>query len=227
MKCNPSISEILRWAEWIIVPLIWCPYIGKLRISSRVDNYSRRNFIIWSDFKNMAETQLVLMQEMLTRYHPGSYVGVTSFRDKPIGVLASLIRITVSSLICRSRAISPKSWKVDRTLTSTGGGYLPENQFGAMIATLQSQTPNWHSVPDATRLIVVSTDAGPHFQAMVSIIMDLLRSAACSINRGWMSNALGNTIQRCVIWTLLLDCLYFSLKWLRKTSYQLQPMRDS
>ena len=33
-----------------------------------------------------------------------------------------------------------------------------------MVATLQSQTPKWNSVPDSTRLIVVSTDSGPHFE---------------------------------------------------------------
>ena len=111
----------------------------------------------------MAETQLVLMQEMLNRYHPGSYVGVTSFRDKPIWSLGEPNTDYCQNLICRSRSFLQSRGalsNIDFNWWWRSSG-KPVWSYDCNFAI---PNPKLAFCSGCDCLIVLSTDAGPHFE---------------------------------------------------------------
>jgi hypothetical protein len=110
----------------------------------------------------MKNTQLKLLTQGILAKHPDSKFGVVSFKDKPVFPLGN------RDDYCQSFDASLTS-NVDDViaayakLVSYGGADAPENQFGALFAALQSDTPGWSKDPVAAKLVVISTDAGPHY----------------------------------------------------------------
>lgn len=115
------------------------------------------------DIRIMRDTQLKQMVTALSASHPNARFGVVSFRDIPLHPFGT------PTDFCH-RFVSPLTSDLNElknaysSLTVTGGGDPPEDQYGALIAACQSSIPGW-SPPDsiATNLIVLSTDAQPHF----------------------------------------------------------------
>ncbi|EZG78458.1 integrin beta [Gregarina niphandrodes] len=114
------------------------------------------------NIESMKNTQLSLLTQGILAEHPDSRFGVVSFKDKPVYPLGN------RDDYCQ-RFDASLSTNVDDVIAaygnivSYGGADAPENQFGALFAALQSDTPGWSKDPVATKLVVISTDAGPHY----------------------------------------------------------------
>lgn len=112
------------------------------------------------DLVHMRESQIPAMISGLSTEHPGSRFAVLTHRDKPIWPLGS------AGDYC-ARPGSPFS--IDGTivlsaytdLEARGGADGPESQFVALLAASQLSMYEWN--PMHTHLIVVATDAQPHF----------------------------------------------------------------
>lgn len=110
---------------------------------------------------NMRDVQIAQMTQVLGQSHPGTKFSVLSFRDKPIwphGSKGDFCQRFESPLSANATHVS----EVYSRLVSAGGADPAENQFGAIVAAAQSSSPEW-SQSRATRLIVLATDACPHF----------------------------------------------------------------
>eukprot|EP01057_Protomagalhaensia_wolfi_P000227 Protomagalhaensia_wolfi_Nauph_80__226@NODE_1125_length_1714_cov_193_306866_g858_i0_p1_GENE_NODE_1125_length_1714_cov_193_306866_g858_i0NODE_1125_length_1714_cov_193_306866_g858_i0_p1_ORF_typecomplete_len410_score39_45Integrin_beta/PF00362_18/9_8e25VWA/PF00092_28/6_8e05VWA_2/PF13519_6/0_0011_NODE_1125_length_1714_cov_193_306866_g858_i01041333 len=115
------------------------------------------------DIANMKNVQLDLMYSTLKETHPGSAYAVVPFGDKPISPLGNSYDWCLTFLSELSTDISVLKADYDK-LYSQGGGDAPEAQFTAIVAAAQSNTPGWGVVNAAARLMVVVTDAAPHFE---------------------------------------------------------------
>ena len=155
------------------------------------------------DLRTWQKHSWCLWRKCWTAYHPGSYVGVTSFRDKPIWSLGEPDTDYCQQFDLPLTGDFSKVVELYRTLTSTGGWRSAGKPVWSYHCNFAIPNPKLAFCSGCTRLIVVSTDAGPHFEGDGFNNYGLAPFSGVFDNRGWMSNALGNTIQRCVIWTLL------------------------
>eukprot|EP01053_Blabericola_migrator_P006045 Blabericola_migrator_1__6044@NODE_3045_length_2088_cov_1140_209797_g1901_i0_p1_GENE_NODE_3045_length_2088_cov_1140_209797_g1901_i0NODE_3045_length_2088_cov_1140_209797_g1901_i0_p1_ORF_typecomplete_len412_score94_27Integrin_beta/PF00362_18/1_5e19VWA/PF00092_28/5_7e06VWA_2/PF13519_6/0_038_NODE_3045_length_2088_cov_1140_209797_g1901_i07231958 len=122
------------------------------------------------DYPHMIGTQLSLMVSNLKETHPGSTVGLISFRDKPItpfGIPPTPENGYYSDYCARIDV--PLSDNVTALTEAylanppNGGGDAPENQFHTLLGATQAQGLAWPSALDRTKLVVMVTDAPPHF----------------------------------------------------------------
>lgn len=125
------------------------------------------------DIEQMRTVQLPLIQKKLAETHPDSLLAVVTFRDKPIsplGVSASKHNGWYADYCAMinakmTRLDSGDAPKLYASLSSNGGGDAPENAFGALLLAAQSKQIGWDTPhPDARNLVVVITDAPPHFE---------------------------------------------------------------
>eukprot|EP01057_Protomagalhaensia_wolfi_P001985 Protomagalhaensia_wolfi_Nauph_80__1984@NODE_2254_length_1150_cov_551_247525_g1759_i0_p1_GENE_NODE_2254_length_1150_cov_551_247525_g1759_i0NODE_2254_length_1150_cov_551_247525_g1759_i0_p1_ORF_typecomplete_len300_score43_77Integrin_beta/PF00362_18/1_5e20VWA/PF00092_28/0_096VWA/PF00092_28/4_6e03_NODE_2254_length_1150_cov_551_247525_g1759_i01351034 len=115
------------------------------------------------DIANMRATQIPLMVEAISATHPGSAFATVTFKDKPLWPLGN--PGDYCEAFGSSMSTDPAGVIADyAAAVASGGGDPPESQFHALVAATQSNTPGWDLVPTAARLIVVSTDAAPHFE---------------------------------------------------------------
>eukprot|EP01053_Blabericola_migrator_P000324 Blabericola_migrator_1__323@NODE_1082_length_5496_cov_1003_158224_g741_i0_p3_GENE_NODE_1082_length_5496_cov_1003_158224_g741_i0NODE_1082_length_5496_cov_1003_158224_g741_i0_p3_ORF_typecomplete_len217_score41_93Integrin_beta/PF00362_18/3_7e13VWA/PF00092_28/0_011_NODE_1082_length_5496_cov_1003_158224_g741_i022651 len=118
----------------------------------------------------MKGTQLPLMVSTLKETHPGSTFGLITFRDKPItpfGIPPTAENGFYSDYCARIdvplsdiEALLPLAYANN---PPNGGGDPAENQFHAMLGAVQSQGIAWPSGVDRAKLLVLVTDAPPHF----------------------------------------------------------------
>lgn len=116
------------------------------------------------DYEMMRTTQIDLMTSALNATHPGTKYGVVSFRDIPIWTLGDPNAGDYCHRFEKPLSTDQNQIKeVYATMIPVGGGDAPEDQFGALIATAQSNVPGWSPAgSQATRLIVLATDSMPH-----------------------------------------------------------------
>eukprot|EP01055_Gregarina_sp_Pseudo9_P000664 Gregarina_sp_Pseudo_9__663@NODE_1421_length_1615_cov_102_258883_g1319_i0_p1_GENE_NODE_1421_length_1615_cov_102_258883_g1319_i0NODE_1421_length_1615_cov_102_258883_g1319_i0_p1_ORF_typecomplete_len385_score100_66Integrin_beta/PF00362_18/4_3e20VWA/PF00092_28/0_017_NODE_1421_length_1615_cov_102_258883_g1319_i03541508 len=111
----------------------------------------------------VAADEVVPRLNPILKYHPGSTVSLTMFRDKPLNELGEENDYCVRPVAVRTDNLEALSG-LYRSELSSGGYDWPENQFGALVEILQSPTKiPWMTNPDASKLIVLITDAPPHF----------------------------------------------------------------
>lgn len=115
------------------------------------------------DFELTANNVLPHIDKVLPTRHPNSYISLVTFKDKPFQALGEPndYCVKVESLY-QSEAIALKP---HYDAAGVGGGHdYPENQYGALMAVLDSpETIPWSRNPLATKLIIQITDAQPHF----------------------------------------------------------------
>ena len=114
------------------------------------------------NFASMKNTQLDLIYNGITSAHPNSTFGMVSFKDKPIWPLGD--RDDYCSQYNAPLAADVQSLKkAYENIASYGGADAPENQLGALYNVLATNKINWTQGKEAAKLVVISTDAGPHF----------------------------------------------------------------
>eukprot|EP01055_Gregarina_sp_Pseudo9_P001522 Gregarina_sp_Pseudo_9__1521@NODE_2020_length_1199_cov_1271_142241_g1865_i0_p1_GENE_NODE_2020_length_1199_cov_1271_142241_g1865_i0NODE_2020_length_1199_cov_1271_142241_g1865_i0_p1_ORF_typecomplete_len314_score18_66Integrin_beta/PF00362_18/1e18Cys_rich_VLP/PF14194_6/0_021VWA_2/PF13519_6/0_079VWA/PF00092_28/0_12_NODE_2020_length_1199_cov_1271_142241_g1865_i01441085 len=118
----------------------------------------------------MATVQLPTMVSILNETHPGSEFALVAFQDKPIvpfgvaptpenGYYSDHCTFINSALTTNASAIE----EIYAMYGPNGGGDPPESQFTALLAATQAQGIQWSGSPDRAQLIVMVTDAPPHF----------------------------------------------------------------
>eukprot|EP01054_Gregarina_sp_Poly1_P006767 Gregarina_sp_Poly_1__6766@NODE_364_length_9189_cov_605_028174_g300_i0_p4_GENE_NODE_364_length_9189_cov_605_028174_g300_i0NODE_364_length_9189_cov_605_028174_g300_i0_p4_ORF_typecomplete_len378_score59_25Integrin_beta/PF00362_18/1_6e02Integrin_beta/PF00362_18/9_2e15VWA/PF00092_28/0_006_NODE_364_length_9189_cov_605_028174_g300_i01521285 len=114
------------------------------------------------DFK-VAAAQVIPNLAPLLYHHPGSTISLSMFRDKPINELGELEDYCMKPLISRTQDLAALSHFYDIEFAS-GGWDFAENQYGALIEVLQSPSKYpWMTNPDAEKLVILITDAPPHY----------------------------------------------------------------
>lgn len=115
-----------------------------------------------SFFTAMGQALKVLMDEIFVD-HPNSTFSIVSYQDKPINNLGERSDrcFTVDLLAANDSEVMLEHYSAIKN----GGGYdWPENQFGALVASLESPTTiPWMDSELGTPLVLHITDAGPHF----------------------------------------------------------------
>eukprot|EP01054_Gregarina_sp_Poly1_P008920 Gregarina_sp_Poly_1__8919@NODE_539_length_7612_cov_394_304042_g426_i0_p2_GENE_NODE_539_length_7612_cov_394_304042_g426_i0NODE_539_length_7612_cov_394_304042_g426_i0_p2_ORF_typecomplete_len339_score47_10Integrin_beta/PF00362_18/4_8e19VWA/PF00092_28/0_008_NODE_539_length_7612_cov_394_304042_g426_i020253041 len=112
------------------------------------------------DWEPMRDTQLPAMIEVLSQDHPGSRFAVMMHQDKPVWPLGLPTDYCV-------RVGNPFTQHVEHVVEiynntfAYGGADEPECQFVALLAASQMSYYQWAA--GHTRLLVVATDARPHF----------------------------------------------------------------
>eukprot|EP01055_Gregarina_sp_Pseudo9_P001650 Gregarina_sp_Pseudo_9__1649@NODE_2109_length_1146_cov_9540_155375_g247_i1_p1_GENE_NODE_2109_length_1146_cov_9540_155375_g247_i1NODE_2109_length_1146_cov_9540_155375_g247_i1_p1_ORF_typecomplete_len332_score42_61Integrin_beta/PF00362_18/1e19VWA/PF00092_28/0_00048_NODE_2109_length_1146_cov_9540_155375_g247_i11011096 len=112
------------------------------------------------DWAIMQHDQLPQMIDTLSATHPGSRFAIMTHRDKPIWPLG----LPEDYCVLTGAGFSQNQTEILNTYNQTiayGGADGPECQFTAILAATQLSKYQWH--PEHTRLVVVATDAGPHF----------------------------------------------------------------
>jgi cell division septation protein DedD len=116
------------------------------------------------DYDQMRGLQLKLMTDALAAEHPGTRFALIPFRDKPVGTLGEPFDFCHRYDLPLADVSLEELDAAYANLWSNGGKDPAENQFGAIIAALESKQVGWGGADSiATKLIVLSTDAWPHF----------------------------------------------------------------
>jgi len=120
------------------------------------------------DMPVMANSELPVMFDTLSETHPGSSFGIVSFADKPILPFGYPPEPNYRDDYCYLLDAPLGQNLADLTgvynnYLASGGADPPENQYGAIVNTLQAKKIGWGSNPDAIRLVVLVTDAPPHY----------------------------------------------------------------
>eukprot|EP01054_Gregarina_sp_Poly1_P003893 Gregarina_sp_Poly_1__3892@NODE_2165_length_2573_cov_3193_364725_g1396_i0_p1_GENE_NODE_2165_length_2573_cov_3193_364725_g1396_i0NODE_2165_length_2573_cov_3193_364725_g1396_i0_p1_ORF_typecomplete_len339_score44_64Integrin_beta/PF00362_18/4_8e20VWA/PF00092_28/0_1VWA_2/PF13519_6/0_22VWA_3/PF13768_6/0_38_NODE_2165_length_2573_cov_3193_364725_g1396_i0281017 len=119
----------------------------------------------------MSKVQLPMMLEVLSETHPGSEFSLVSFKDKPIlpfGIPPTTENGYYSDYCAHieSHLTANLSAVIERYESShpMGGGDPSENQFHALLGATQAEGIKWPNNPDRAQLLVLVTDAPPHFE---------------------------------------------------------------
>eukprot|EP01057_Protomagalhaensia_wolfi_P001627 Protomagalhaensia_wolfi_Nauph_80__1626@NODE_2002_length_1248_cov_125_545079_g1567_i0_p1_GENE_NODE_2002_length_1248_cov_125_545079_g1567_i0NODE_2002_length_1248_cov_125_545079_g1567_i0_p1_ORF_typecomplete_len358_score80_22Integrin_beta/PF00362_18/8_7e27VWA/PF00092_28/0_0007VWA/PF00092_28/6_6e03VWA_2/PF13519_6/0_1_NODE_2002_length_1248_cov_125_545079_g1567_i01121185 len=124
------------------------------------------------DIENMVNVQLDLMIDAMAKTHPGSAYAVVPFGDKPLDPFGGRYDFCVR--FGNHLSLNTTLIKDDYSqLTIQSGGDIPESQFTAIVAAAQSDQSGWGLIEEATRIIVVVTDAPPHFEGDSYNVMQL------------------------------------------------------
>eukprot|EP01053_Blabericola_migrator_P003628 Blabericola_migrator_1__3627@NODE_2085_length_3295_cov_588_127323_g1322_i0_p1_GENE_NODE_2085_length_3295_cov_588_127323_g1322_i0NODE_2085_length_3295_cov_588_127323_g1322_i0_p1_ORF_typecomplete_len377_score79_84Integrin_beta/PF00362_18/3_1e24VWA/PF00092_28/1_9e06VWA_2/PF13519_6/0_017VWA_2/PF13519_6/1_8e04AHSA1/PF08327_11/0_15RNA_helicase/PF00910_22/0_27_NODE_2085_length_3295_cov_588_127323_g1322_i02871417 len=117
------------------------------------------------DVESMIEG--VQQLERLTQIHPDTRVAIVTFKDKPIWTLG--IDSDYCALLVQpfTRDMDRLSWNYQLLLRDTyGGGDMPESSFHALLQAANARVVGWtetEASAQIAKLIIVMTDAAPHF----------------------------------------------------------------
>eukprot|EP01055_Gregarina_sp_Pseudo9_P005438 Gregarina_sp_Pseudo_9__5437@NODE_679_length_2382_cov_576_732394_g642_i0_p2_GENE_NODE_679_length_2382_cov_576_732394_g642_i0NODE_679_length_2382_cov_576_732394_g642_i0_p2_ORF_typecomplete_len312_score20_28Integrin_beta/PF00362_18/4_7e15VWA/PF00092_28/0_0002_NODE_679_length_2382_cov_576_732394_g642_i01791114 len=112
------------------------------------------------DWDNMQNVQIPKMVEALIIRHPGTRFAIMCFQDKPFYPFGSESDQCIFSHGGFTTEVADLQSLYDLRFFPYGGSDGPENQK-AILAAVESPIYNYNEL--ATPLVVVSTDAAPHF----------------------------------------------------------------